>query len=146
MRVLFDTSVLVPAVVQAHPMHARALPWLMRAQGGEDLQLVLSSHSLAELYASLTRLPVSPRVTPERAAKIIGGVAAAAREIVSLLPEDYLSTIQRISGMELAGGIVYDALIAHAAEKARVEHLITFNSAHFRRVWPEGEARLITPG
>ena len=144
MRVLFDTSVLVPAVVQAHSMHARALPWLMRAQSGE-LQIVLSSHSLAELYASLTRLPVSPRITPDRAWKIVDGVAAAASEIVSLASEDYTSTIQRISGMGLSGGIVYDALIARAAEKARVEHLITFNAAHFRRVWPEGEPLLVTP-
>jgi predicted nucleic acid-binding protein len=145
MRVLFDTSVLVPAVVQAHSMHARALPWLMRAQSGGDLQLVLSSHSLAELYASLTRLPVSPRITPDRASRIIDGIVAAAREIVSLLPEDYTSTIQRISGMGLSGGIVYDALIARAAEKSMVEHLVTFNVSHFRRVWPEGEPLLVTP-
>jgi len=144
MRALFDTSVLVAAVVQAHSMHARALPWLMRAQNGE-LQLVLSSHSLAELYASLTRLPVNPRITPDRASKILDSIVAAASEIVSLSPEDYISTIQRISGMGLAGGIVYDALIACAAEKARVEHLITFNDSHFRRVWPEGEPRLVAP-
>lgn len=144
MRVLFDTSVLVPAVVQAHSMHARALPWLMRAQNRE-LQLVLSSHSLAELYAFLTRLPVSPRITPDRAAKIIDGIAAAASDVVSLSPEDYKSTIQRISGIGLSGGIVYDALIACAAGKAKVERLITFNASHFRRVWPEGEPLLVTP-
>ncbi|HEX5718579.1 MAG TPA: PIN domain-containing protein [Thermoanaerobaculia bacterium] len=144
MRALFDTSVLVAAVVQAHSMHAKALPWLMRAQD-RDLQLVLSAHSLAELYASLTRLPVSPRITPDRASKIIDGVIAAADEIVPLSPEDYTSTIQRISGMGLAGGIVYDALIACAAGKARVERLITFNASHFRRVWPEGEPLLVTP-
>jgi len=144
MRVLFDTSVLVPAVVQAHPMHARALPWLMRAQDRE-LQIVLSSHSLAELYASLTRLPVSPRITPDRAWKIIDGVVAATSEIVSISPEDYISTIQRISGMGLSGGIVYDALIACAAKKAEVERLVTFNASHFRRVWPEGESLLVIP-
>lgn len=144
MRALFDTSVLVAAVVQAHSMHTRALPWLMRAQSRE-LQLVLSCHSLAELYASLTRLPVSPRITPDRGSKIVDGVVAAASEIVPLSPEDYTSTIQRISGMGLAGGIIYDALIARAAEKAEVERLITFNAAHFRRVWPEGESLLVTP-
>ena len=144
MRALFDTSVLVAAVVQAHSMHAKALPWLMRAQN-RDLQLVLSSHSLAELYSSLTRLPMSPRITPDRASKIIDGVIAAADEIVPLSAEDYTSTIQRISEMGLAGGIVYDALIACAAEKARVECLVTFNASHFRRVWPEGESLLVIP-
>jgi predicted nucleic acid-binding protein len=144
MKALFDTSVLVPAVVQAHSMHAKALPWLMRARG-RDLQLVLSCHSLAELYSSLTRLPVSPRITPDRAAKIIQDIVAAATDIVPLSPEDYTSTIQRISEMGLSGGIVYDALIARAAEKAGVERLVTFNASHFRQVWPEGEPLLVTP-
>jgi len=47
--------------------------------------------------------------------------------------------------MGLWGGSVYDALIARAAEKAVVEHLVTFNASHFRRVWPEGEPLLVTP-
>lgn len=144
MRALFDTSVLVPAVVQAHSMHARALPWLMQARS-KDLQLVLSCHSLAELYASLTRLPVSPRITPDRASKIIHDIVAAAIDIVPLSPEDYTSTIQRVSGMGLSGGIIYDALIACAAEKAGVERLVTFNASHFRQVWPEGESLLVIP-
>jgi predicted nucleic acid-binding protein len=44
MRVLFDTSVLVAALVQAHPRHSHALPWLQRAKAGEFKYLV-SSHS-----------------------------------------------------------------------------------------------------
>jgi len=30
-KVLFDTSVLVAALVAAHPAHDRAFPWLKRA-------------------------------------------------------------------------------------------------------------------
>lgn len=41
--------------------------------------------------------------------------------------------------MGLSGSLIYDALIAHAAEKAGAEHLLTFNESHFRRVWPEGD-------
>jgi predicted nucleic acid-binding protein len=47
-KVLFDTSVLVAALVEAHPMHARALPWLQRAKAGE-IAMVVVSHSVAEL-------------------------------------------------------------------------------------------------
>ncbi|HWN43978.1 MAG TPA: PIN domain-containing protein [Thermoanaerobaculia bacterium] len=138
MRVLFDTSVLVPAVVQAHSMHERALPWLMRVQSGE-IELALSCHGLAELYSTLTRLPVTPRITPARATQLVLDISALARHVVPLVQEDYLSTILRISSMGLSGSLIYDALIARAAEKAGAEHLLTFNESHFRRVWPEGD-------
>jgi predicted nucleic acid-binding protein len=144
MRVLFDTSVLVSSVVQAHPMHERALSWLTRVQNGE-VELALSCHSLAELFSTLTRLPVTPRITPARATHLVLEIAALARHVVPLDHDDYISTIQRIASMGLSGGLIYDALIARAAEKADAEHLLTFNESHFRRVWPEGEPLLLVP-
>lgn len=56
MKVLFDTSVLVAAMVESHPGHRRALPWLQGAKSGRVTFLV-TAHTLAELYAVLTRLP-----------------------------------------------------------------------------------------
>ena len=144
MKVLFDTSTLVPAVVQAHSMHERALPWLMRARSG-DIQLVVSCHGLAELYSTLTRLPVHPRITPARASQLVFDISAMASHVVPLSPEDYTSTIQRIAEMGLSGGVIYDALIACAAEKVGAERLLTFNTSDFRRVWPEGASRLLSP-
>ena len=41
--------------------------------------------------------------------------------------------------------IVYDALIAKVAQKAGVKRLLTFNSDHFKRVWPAGENVIVTP-
>ena len=32
MKILFDTSVLVAALVESHPMHTRAFPWLKKAR------------------------------------------------------------------------------------------------------------------
>lgn len=55
MRVLLDTSVLVAAMVEAHPAHERALPWLQRVEAGIDSGVV-AAHSVAELYAVLTTL------------------------------------------------------------------------------------------
>ena len=47
--------------------------------------------------------------------------------------------------MGLSGGVIYDALIARAAEKAGAERLLTLNGADFRRVWPEGESLILVP-
>ena len=47
MKALFDTSVLVAASVETHPMHARAWPWLKRAHSGE-IEYCVVAHSLAE--------------------------------------------------------------------------------------------------
>ena len=47
--------------------------------------------------------------------------------------------------MGLIGGIIYDALIARVAQKAKVEKLITLNTDHFRRVWQNGGNKIIMP-
>ena len=62
MRVFFDTSVLVPALVDSHPNHERVFPWLSRVIKGEVVG-VISTHNLAELYSILTTIPVNRKVT-----------------------------------------------------------------------------------
>ncbi len=48
MRVAFDTSVLVAALVASHLHHARALPWLHAVAKG-TLDGVVDAHTLGEL-------------------------------------------------------------------------------------------------
>ena len=144
MKVLFDTSVLVAAMVQPHPMHARALPWLRRAKAGE-CDFVVASHTVAELYAVLTTLPVTPRISPGAAWRLIHENVETTAKVVSLSAYEYVATIKRIAELGLTGGVVYDALIAQAAQKAGVERLLTFNLEDFKRVWPEGAALLSVP-
>jgi predicted nucleic acid-binding protein len=62
-KLLLDTSVLVAAMVETHPDHEVALPWLQQIKDGTHEGL-LSTHALAELYAVLTRLPVRPKISP----------------------------------------------------------------------------------
>lgn len=113
MKVLFDTSVLVAAMVRPHPMHHRALPWLQQAHRGE-IELSVASHSLAELYAVLTRLPVRPRIAPGTALRLIALNVERRAKVVSLTPTDYGAVIRRMAELGLTGGSVYDALIARA--------------------------------
>ena len=143
MRVLLDTSVLVPALVPALPQHEKAAPHLESALR-EETGLILSAHALAECYASLTALPISPQVTPGQARRLIEeNVARAAEEIVELGPTDYLSALRRMTDLGLESGAVYDALHVACAEKASAEELRTFNRWDFRRMPPEGPTELV---
>ncbi len=144
MKVLFDTSVLVAASVEAHPMHGRALPWLQRAHRGE-VELHVASHSLAECYGVLTTLPVRPRIAPATASRLIRDNIESSARIVSLAVSDYTAVIHDLAQRGLAGGIVYDALIAAAARKSGVERLITLNPDDFERAWPEGSRLVFVP-
>lgn len=143
MKALFDTSLLVAGLVEAHPFHDRAFAWLRRARE-RRLELHISAHSVAELYAVLTVLPVRPRIAPSTARRLVRDNTEAASSVVTLTAADYDRTVERMATLGLGGGAVYDALIARAAEKASVDKLVTFNVADFERVWPEGRS-VITP-
>lgn len=144
MKTLFDTSVLVAAIVEPHPMHNRALPWLQRAKTGE-LAFFVASHTLAELYAVLTTLPIKPMISPSTAWRLIHDNIEISAKIISLSPSDYQDIIKRVSEFGLSGGIIYDALIVKAAKKSKVERLLTFNINDFKRVWPDGESIITLP-
>jgi predicted nucleic acid-binding protein len=47
-KVLFDTSVLIPAIVTRHDQHAICWRWLEDARS-DQFQGVVSTHTLAEL-------------------------------------------------------------------------------------------------
>lgn len=143
MRVLLDTSVLVPALVPALSQHEKTAPHLESAHRGE-MTLVVSSHALAECYSSLTALPVSPAVTPGQARRLIEeNVAGPAEEIVALGGAEYLRGLQRMTDLGLESGAVYDVLHVLCAEKASADELRTVNGADFRRMPPEGATELV---
>jgi len=144
MRVLLDTSVLVPALVRSHANFALSEPLLSRAQAGE-LELFLSQHSLAETYNTLTKYQFKPRLSPELAWTILHGNLKLFAEIVPLTPEDYRAVLERMAGLGIRGGAIYDALIAQAAQKINADRLVTFNVEDFRRVWPEGHDKITRP-
>jgi len=144
MKIFCDTSVLVAALVEAHPNHLRAVEWLHGARAGKH-ELIIASHTLAELYSVLTRLPVRPRIPPSTAWRLIHTNLEGCSTIAPLSTADYLQVVKQMADRGLSGGIIYDALIAHTARRAEVARLLTFNAKDFRRVWPEGEAIIYEP-
>ena len=132
MRVFFDTSVLIAAFIQSHPAHEASLKRLNTVRDGRDVFLI-GGHTLAELYAVLTRLPVSPRINPALAHRLIEENTRDAG-ISVLSAREYKGLLIRMVKEELAGGVVYDAILLQSALKAKADVLITLNPADFNRV------------
>ena len=136
MRVLADTSVLVAAIVECHPDHGRAFPWLKAAKEGTH-QLHVCTHTLAEVFAVLSTLPVQPRMGPAVARRLVRESVEGVGTLIELRSGDYRRVLDDMASLGLSGGVVYDALAAQAAKKAGVDRLLTFNVRDFSRVWPD---------
>jgi predicted nucleic acid-binding protein len=134
-KVLFDTSVLVPAIVTRHDQHEICWRWLEDARSNQ-FQGVVSTHTLAELYSVLTRLPYRPVISPAIAQRQIRENLQGF-EKVALEVNDYDAAIDRMVALNLPGGGIFDALIAQAAVKASVDVLLTLNPKHFVRLGEE---------
>jgi predicted nucleic acid-binding protein len=144
MKTLADTSCLVAAMIEAHPVHVRALVWFEQVRS-EKNSLLVCVHTLAELYAVLTRLPLKPRIGPDLARRLIRENVEAAATVIALEPSDYAAVLDRMAELGLSGGVIYDALAVRAAEKAGVGRLVTLNETDFRRLCPDGGITITTP-
>jgi predicted nucleic acid-binding protein len=106
--VAVDTSVAVPLLVRSHQHHADVVRWW------DGQELALSGHALAETYSVLTRLPGDARLAAADAARLID--ARFATPLV-LSGEHSRKVHATLSRMGIAGGAVYDALVALAAKE-----------------------------
>jgi predicted nucleic acid-binding protein len=106
--VAVDTSVAVPYLMRSHPEHTAVRATLA------DQDLRLTGHSLAETYGVLTRLPGDARVSPPDAVRLIDETFGAP-VIVSV---DSSAVVHRtLAALGIAGGAVYDGLVAMAASE-----------------------------
>lgn len=137
MKVFFDTSVLVAAVVDQLVQHKRAFSYFS-ARLDEGHICACSTHVLAECYATLTAMPLPRRVQPEEARLLIETNFVGKLTIVDMGIEDYRESLVRVAGLGLRSGVVYDALHLGCAEKAGYECLVTFNAKDFERLKPRG--------
>ena len=135
--ILLDTSAVVAALMPAHPSHSWARPYF-------DIQgASVCAHTLAELYAVLTASPQF-RVSPVGAAQTVEALAVRLR-VIQLEPVMYVRATQRLAGLGVSGGAIYDALIAEAALNAGAEGLVTLNAKHFVRLGEDVAKTVLTP-
>ncbi len=144
MKTFFDTSTLVQALVRSLDRHSRAAPWLDRALQGE-FEWVVATHTLAELYAVLTALPVSPRITPSEARRLIAENIEGHATIVPLTARDYTQVIGQLAEAGMTRGHHLRCAGVPGGPESGARRLLTFNVAHFQRTWPEGAAIIQTP-
>jgi predicted nucleic acid-binding protein len=145
MKVFLDTSVLVASVVQKHESHARAYAILERVQNGRDEGFV-SAHSLAEMYAILTKLPPPSRHSPEQALLSIEENVVKHFKIAGLTGGDYTVLIREAALAGIQGGTIYDAVLIKCAAKTEAEKIFTFNLKHFQHVAPNNlSSQIVAP-
>ncbi|MBD2294790.1 PIN domain-containing protein [Anabaena sphaerica FACHB-251] len=132
MKALFDTNILVSAMIEAHPNHAISLPWIQRVRN-KSISGYISTHSIAELYAVITRLPLPKPLSTQQVHDIIINNLESFHT-VDLESADYLQVLKNVTHLNITGGGIYDAIIAQTAIKANVDILLTFNSKHFIRL------------
>jgi predicted nucleic acid-binding protein len=140
MKVFFDTSALVTAVVDQLPNHKTALACYMRfvQPRRSGLKAVCSTHALAECYATLTAMPLARRIQPAEAARLIEENFLEHLEVVSLSAADYKAALARVATLGLRSGAVYDALHVRCAERSHCDRIVTYNTADFERLAPPG--------
>jgi predicted nucleic acid-binding protein len=143
MRLAFDTSVLVAALVEPHPLHQRALPWIeavkARRASGE-----CSVHALAETWSVLTRLPIDPVISPAMAAVAVERLADVL-QTVEIDANTYWLAIHRCSDRGLRSGALFDGLHLVTAEVNGADALVTFNPGDFHRLVTAESPEIVVP-
>ncbi len=96
----------------------------------------MSTHSIAEVYAALTRLPVQPRIHPTEATRIVVENIVPYFEVVPIAKRDYLAVLKDMADGGFPGAKIYDALLLRCASNCEPDWIYTFNLTDFRQLAP----------
>lgn len=118
MRTAADTSVLVAAFASWHEHHDLAFAAIARVDA-------VVAHCLLETYSVLTRLPAPHRMTPEIVASFLDQTFGT-HEVVALSANEQRTLVGLCVAQGIAGGSIYDALIASTCAQASLK-LLTFD-------------------
>ena len=133
MKTFFDTSVLVAAFWGDHPQHEASLKVFSTSH---KKTAACAAHSLAEVYAVMTRLPVKPLIPPDQAMLFLQDIRDHLSTVV-LDGELYYDAVQQAASRGLVGGRIYDALLLACAAKIQAGIIYTWNVGHFQQTAPE---------
>lgn len=106
---LLDTSAAVPFVTVTHDDHVGVFDAISARELG------LAGHAAFETFSVLTRRPLPDRMSPETAREVLADNFPHTRFLSAAAASDLFGAL---AGRRIAGGNVYDALVAATA----VEH------------------------
>lgn len=119
--IALDSSVVVAAFGAWHESHPVARETL-------DLRPALPAHAALEAYSVLTRLPDPFRAAPELVAGFLSAAFGTKRLVLGA--REYGVLPANLARLGIAGGSVYDALIAMTAKSAGAE-IVTLDRRAF---------------
>ena len=135
MKIYLDTNVLIAASVQEYQHHSQSFDLVKGVKRG-TFEGCISTHGLAEFYSVLTRAPFTPRVHPAEAGRFLDDNILPYFELNALSAEDYKAVLRSCASAGVIGGVVFDALHIHSAQKANCDRVYTFNVRDFRSLAP----------
>jgi predicted nucleic acid-binding protein len=141
MTAFVDTSVLVAAFWGDHAGHDSSNALIARARR-ETWGCGL--HSLAELYATLTAMPIRPAPGPEQVVLFVEQIPERLT-ILSLTETEYRRTIRDAAEQGMTSGRIFDALLLACARKFQAKTIYTWNLKHFRQLAPDLADRIRMP-
>jgi predicted nucleic acid-binding protein len=141
MKGFFDTSALIPLFYRDHVHHGPSQELFIQFNQSTGC---CGAHSLAEVYATLTRMPGKRRISGEQAMLFIGNIRDRL-SIIALNGDEYADALQTSAARGIIGGTIYDAMLAHCALKAKAEAIYTWNARHYALCGQGVLARLRTP-
>lgn len=137
----FDTSVFIAAFWKGHPQHEPSLRLVSRANPEKS---TCAAYTLAEVYSTMTALPVKNVIPPDQALLFVGEVRSRCR-VTTLDEEEYWDTLSSAASVGFTSGRIYDALLLRCARKAKAKTIYTWNYKHFLAIAPDLADRIKTP-
>lgn len=139
--IFLDTSVLIATAQVSHERHAPSLElWNQCARD----HAAASTHTIAEVYNTLTAMPPVLRLTPRDAVLAVETFLKRLTPI-TLSADEYMETLHRTANLGHSGGMIYDALHLACARKVKAEHIYTWDVRHFRMLAPDMADRIVMP-
>jgi predicted nucleic acid-binding protein len=121
---------MVAAVCSWHEHHDRATQAITERLKLKQTMIV-AAPALVEAYSVLTRLPAPHRMAPADALTLLEANFFLNTRVIALTTANYRSVLRAAPDAGVAGGRIYDSVIAASARRAKVQALLTFNEAHF---------------
>lgn len=144
MKVVYDTSSIIALLIEDHPHHDKALQTYLKLIE-QDAEFYICSHSIAEIFSTVTKGVRYLDYTAEQASDLINRDLEILFSVVDLNKSDYISVVQFLQAENLTGAIIYDALIVQSATKIEAEYIVTLNIKHFKQLGGLTGADFIRP-